>query len=194
MPALVPTEYYGQITWLGKTDDRDATLTSVACNGIDLTYEGIVGEARSGLTRPSCSRLTSQYPRGTEIRNVRQLSVLSAEELADIARALDLEQIDPAWLGASMVVAGLPDFTHVPPSSRLQADNGATLVVDMENRPCTLAAREVERAHPGHGIGFKPAARGKRGVTAWVEHPGRLQLGDRLRLHIPDQRAWQARA
>jgi MOSC domain-containing protein YiiM len=33
---------------------------------------------------------------------------------------------------------------------------------------------------------------GKRGVTAWVERPGDLVLGDVLRLHCPEQRAWQA--
>ncbi|UWQ13394.1 MOSC domain-containing protein [Aliiroseovarius sp. M344] len=191
MPALIPTDHYATITWLGKTADRDATLTSVACDTVELTYEGVVGEARSGLTRSSCPRVTSQYPLGTEIRNVRQLSVLSAEELAEIAADLKLEALDPTWLGASMVLAGLPDFTHLPPSARLQADSGAVLVVDMENQPCNFVSREVERARPGHGIGFKPAAKGKRGVTAWVEHPGVLKLGDQLRLHLPGQRAWQ---
>lgn len=191
MPALIPTDHRATITWLGKTADRDATLTSVACDAVELNYEGIIGEARSGITRSSCPRVTNQYPLDTEIRNVRQISVLSAEELAEIASALDLDQIDPAWLGASMVVEGLPDFTHLPPSARLQADNGAALVVDMENRPCNYVSRELERVRPGHGLGFKPAAKGRRGVTVWVEHPGTLKLGDQLRLYIPGQRAWQ---
>jgi len=34
------------------------------------------------------------------------------------------------------------------------------------------------------------AAKGRRGVTAWVEREGRLAVGDALRLHIPDQPAW----
>lgn len=191
MPALNPTNHFATITWLGKTADREATLTSVACDELELTFAGIQGEARSGLTRPSCVRVKSQYPEDTEIRNTRQISVLSAEELADIAATLDLDALDPQWLGASMVVEGLPDFTHLPPSSRLQVENGATLVVDMENRPCNLVSREVETERPGHGIRFKPAAKGKRGVTCWVEHPGTVRVGDRLRLHIPDQRQWQ---
>ena len=44
---------------------------------------------------------------------------------------------------------------------------------------------------PGHGKAFKPAAHGRRGVTAWVEREGPLTLGDELRLHVPDQRNWQ---
>ena len=191
MPALIPTDHYATITWLGKTPDREATLTSVECDTVELTFEGITGEARSGVTRASCERVISQHPVGTEIMNVRQLSVLAAEEIAEIAEDLDLEEIDPQWLGASIVVSGLPDFTHLPPSARLQAESGATLVVDMENQPCNLVSREVERERPGHGIGFKPAAKGKRGITAWVERPGKLKIGDQLRLHIPAQRAWQ---
>lgn len=148
--------------------------------------------ATRGLTRPSCVRVTAQHPKGTEIRNVRQLTLVGAEELATIGAEIGLPDMDPGWLGASVVIAGLPDFTHLPPSARLQADSGATLVVDMLNEPCGLPGKEIEAAHPGHGKAFRRAAEGRRGVTAWVERPGLLKLGDTLRLHIPRQRAWQA--
>ena len=98
--------------------------------------------------------------------------------------------LDPALLGATLVLEGIPDFSRVPPSSRLQAPNGTTLIVDMENRPCHLPAREIEGERPGMGRAFKPAAQGRRGVTAWVERPGRLALGDEMVLHVPDQPAW----
>ncbi len=191
MPALVPTDYYGRITWLGRTRSRADTLASVACARVDLTYAGITGEARSGLTRPSCARMRNQYPVGTDIRNVRQLSILSAEELAGIAQAMGLDDLNPEWVGASMVLSGLPDFTHVPPSSRLVAENGTALTIDMENRPCHFPGQEIERHLPGKGTAFKTAAQDRRGVTAWVEREGSLQIGERLRLHVPLQRAWQ---
>ncbi|MEO1641296.1 MAG: MOSC domain-containing protein [Pseudomonadota bacterium] len=190
MPALKPTDYTGTITWIGRVADRDAALQSASLDGAELTFAGIPGEAHGGLTRPSCSRVVSQHPRGTEISNVRQLSILSAEELAEIAADCGLEALDPALVGASMVVSGIPDFTHLPPSSRLQLPDGATLVVDMENRPCHLPAKLINAAHTGAGDRFKAAAKGKRGVTAWVEREGRAQVGDSVRLHIPDQRAW----
>ncbi len=155
-----------------------------------LSFEGMVGEVHAGLTRASCSRVIAQYPKGTEIRNTRQVSVVSAEELQLIADDLGLEMLDPRWVGASIVVEGIPDFTHVPPSSRLQAEGGATLTVDMQNRPCSLVARTIEEARPSHGRAFTSAARGRRGVTAWVEREGVLKLGGTLRLHIPDQRPW----
>ena len=191
MPALVPTEITGTIVWIGRVADRDAALASTGMDEAQLTFAGIPGEAHRGLTRPSCSRVTSQHPRGTEIRNVRQLSVVSAEELAQIAAACGLDRLNPALIGASLMISGIPDFTHLPPSSRLQMPDGATLVVDMENRPCHLPAKPINAAHPGAGDRFKTAAKGKRGITAWVEREGMMRVGDSVRLHVPDQRAWQ---
>lgn len=190
MPALVETAHIATITWLGLVGDRVAALPSRPVEALELTFDGPLGEAHAGMTRPSCSRVLGLYPRGTPIRNTRQLSVLSAEELAAIAADMGLPSLDPALVGATLVLTGLPDFSHLPPSSRLLADSGACLTVDMENRPCTLPARPIETAHPGYGKGFKPAAKGRRGVTAWVEAEGRIALGDRLRLFVPDQPAW----
>ena len=198
MPALIPTAFEGVISWLGVVRADLGVLPSQPEAEVFASFAGAAGEVHGGLTRASCSRVTGQYPRGTDIRNVRQFSVLSAEELALIAKDMGLEGLDPSLLGASLVIAGIPDFTHLPPSSRLQFDGGATLVVDMENRPCTLPAKEIEAVHPGFGKRFKPAAAGLRGVTAWVEREGVLRLGATVRLHVPDQRAWdylpQARA
>ena len=193
MPALVPTAHRATVTWLGvvETEDRTALLAAPA-EALMLTFEGLAESVHGGATRPSCSRVTAQYPKGTEIRNVRQLSILSAEELAEIAAALGIEAVDPARLGASLVIEGIPDFTHVPPSSRLQAPSGATLTVDMENQPCQFPARSLATVHGDAAKGFKAAAQGRRGVTAWVEREGRIALGDTLVLHVPAQRPWQA--
>lgn len=190
MPALKPTDHICRVTWIGLVPNPPIGIASRETAKLELGFEGPVGDSHSGLTRPSCSRVTSQHPKGTEIANVRQLSVVSDEELAGIAAEMGLDEIDPRWVGATLVVEGIPEFTHLPPSSRLQAEDGTTLVVDMENRPCHLPAREIETVHPGQGKAFKAAAKHRRGVTAWVERPGALQVGDALRLHIPDQPVW----
>ena len=190
MPALIPTKFEGVIAWLGLVRADLGVLPSQTETEVFASFAGVAGEMHGGVTRASCSRVTRQYPRGTEIRNVRQFSVLSAEELALIAQGMGLAVLNPALLGASLVISGIPDFTHLPPSSRLQFDGGATLVVDMENRPCTLPAKEIEAVHPGLGKRFKPAATDRRGVTAWVEREGVLRVGAKVRLHVPDQRAW----
>lgn len=191
MPALMPTEYTARITWLGRVVAENGTMRSEPLDEAMAVFGGFVGESHFGVTRPSCVRVRSQHKQGTTINNVRQLSVMSAEEIADIAEKMGLEDIDPTLLGASLILEGIADFTHVPPSSRLQsATTGATLMVDMVNRPCVLPGREIEMEHEGFGAKFKPAAVGKRGVTASVEREGLLEIGDVMRLHIPDQRSW----
>ncbi len=190
MPALKATDFAGRVTWLGTVPEEGGGIRSTAREALALGWEGAPGERHSGVTRPSCSRVAHMHPRGTEIRNARQLSILAAEDLADIAARMGLASLAPEWLGASLVLEGLPDLSHLPPSSRLQGGDGVTLVVDMENRPCQLPAREIEAEHPGAGRAFRAAAKGRRGVTAWVERPGRLALGDSLRLFVPDQPLW----
>lgn len=190
MPALKPTSFTGQVVWLGRVIDAETTLRSETLKEVHLGFAGIDGECHGGLTRPACVRTKAQYPQGTEIRNVRQLTILSQEELDLIAADMGLDSVDPAWLGASMVVEGIPDFSHVPPSSRLQAASGASLTVDMENRPCIYPGREIEKDRKGFGPRFKPAAENRRGVTAWVEREGPVALGDSITVHVPDQPIW----
>lgn len=191
MPELIPTDHYAKIVWMGKVPQERPDIRSQAVQEAFASYAGFEGDYHAGLTRKSCVRVKSQHPEGTEIRNVRQFSIVSAEELATIAAVIGLETLDPVLLGASIVVEGIDDFTHVPPNARLQAANGTTIVVDMQNGPCNLPAREIEKNAPGHGKGFKAAAKDRRGVCAWVEREGQLKVGDTLRLHVPGQRVWK---
>ena len=191
MSCLLKSEYSGTITWLGRVLRPEDSIRSEALNAVETTFDGIVGESHSGATRPSCLRVTMLHPKSTEIRNTRQLSILSAEENAEIAASIGLEQLDPSWLGASIVISGVPDFTHIPPGSRLQTAAGTTLTVDLENAPCNWPAKEIEADRPGHGKAFRSAAKGRRGITAWVERPGPLSIGDTVNLFIPTQRIWQ---
>ena len=190
MPVLKPTDFIGRIVWLGLVRDRSAQLEAEAVAELTATFAGPVGEDHGGLTRPSCSRVVAQYPKGTTIRNTRQFTILSVEELAATAAKMGLERLDPALVGATMVIEGIPDLSHLPPSSRLQGPDGATLVVDIENRSCQLPAKPIEARHAGFGAKYKSAASGRRGLTAWVEREGVFRLNDAIRLHIPDQPIW----
>ena len=105
MSCLVKSEHIGVITWLGSVVAPQDNIRSEALNTAEATFDGIVGESHSGATRPSCVRVTMLHPKNTEIRNTRQLSILSAEEIAEIAAGIGLGQLDPSWLGASIVIA-----------------------------------------------------------------------------------------
>lgn len=165
-------------------------ITSVETDSVNVSFAGIEGESHSGLTRESCVRVSGQYPRGTVIRNVRQVTIVSVEELALIAQRMQIGDIKPAWLGANICVSGIPDLTIVPPSSRLIFSGGVSLVVDMENEPCKYPAQIIGQYYPGQGSSFVKHAMEKRGVTAWVEKEGVLRTTDTVALHIPKQRTY----
>lgn len=185
-----PTEFVATITWLGKVPLNRPDIRSEPVQQVRATFAGFEDDFHGGLTRGACVRVKNRHEKDTEIRNTRQLSILSAEEMAVIAQEMELEDLDPTLLGVSIVLEGIPDLTFVPPASRLQSTNGTTIVVDVENGPCNFPAQQIEKDAPGHGKAFKAAARGRRGVTAWVEREGGLAVGDTLRLFIPDQPAW----
>ena len=190
MSILRPTAFRGRVVYLGVVLDRAETLRSTPRRSLNLTFDGAEGECHGGRTRPSCSRVKLQYERGTEIANARQLSMLSAEELAATAAELGVDRIAPEWTGANIVFEGLPDFTLIPPSSRLIFESGASIASDMENGPCKFVAEEIEREHPGRGLAFPAKAMNRRGVCGWVERPGAVELGMTATLHIPPQRLW----
>lgn len=190
MPILSPTDIHGRVVWLGLVADRQVSLRADPVERVEAGFEGFAGECHGGLTRPSCSRVAAQYPKGTEIRNARQVSILSAEELAGIAETMGMEDLPPAWIGANLVLEGIPDLTLLPPASRLVFASGASVVVDMENGPCQFPAQEIEAERPGFGKAFKPAAEGRRGLVGWVERPGPIALGDAVRLHVPPLRLY----
>jgi len=191
---LTPTGLHAKVHGLLIDPDRATGLESEPRTAVDLDWTGIVGEAHGGLTRPACSRVAGQYPRGTEIRNVRQVTAVSVEQLEQIRAAMDAPELRPEWLGANLVLEGIEDLSALPPSSRLIGPDGAALVVDMENAPCRLPAKVIERHLPGIGERFPKAALGRRGVTLWVERPGRIGVGDALRLHLPPPVRWHAPA
>ena len=118
MPALLPTDFSAKITWLGRVADREASLRSERLTQVHATYAGVEGEEHGGLTRASCSRVISQYPKGTDIRNVRQFSILSAEELADIAAEIGVmhlnDEIDAIIWCAARNTFILPEDKRVP--------------------------------------------------------------------------------
>ncbi len=190
MSTLQRTDYVGTVEWLGQSDGATETLRSEGLDTLDLGFHGLSGARHEGENRESCVRVSNLYTEGTQIRNVRQLTILSGEEMDAIAADMGLDTLDPRPVGVNIVLRGIPDFTHLPPNSRLQGPSGVTLTIDLENLPCVYPAKEIESDNPGHGKAFLTAAKGRRGVTAWVERPGALKRGDTLQLFVPAQRAW----
>ncbi|MBT6204621.1 MAG: MOSC domain-containing protein [Alphaproteobacteria bacterium] len=174
-------------------NDVDDIASASATGVVDVTYEGFPGERHTGLTRACCVRFTDIYVEGKEIRNTRQLSIISQEEMALVAQGMGVDRLEPEWLGANLLIAGIPDFTLLPPSSRLLFSQGLSLVIDMENEPCGYPAKQIRKVHGAKALTFVKHAKHRRGVTAWVEQEGKIAEGDSFRVFIPKQPAWPGR-
>ena len=187
---LTKLGFEGQVETLLANPDRDTGLEKQKVAAARFLFTGMAGDCHGGLTRKSDSRMLKQYKRGTEVRNSRQLSILSAEELAEVAERMGIPAVKPEWVGANMVLRGVPDLTLLPPSTRLQFPSGAMLVVDAENHPCRYPADIIAKHHPEQKKGFVAAAMHKRGVVGWVEAEGEIRTGDRVTIWILPQRIY----
>jgi hypothetical protein len=190
LSVVLKLKFVGRVEQLLAAANRDDGFEKQKRQSLSLLLSGPEGDCHTGLTRLSDSRTLQTYKPNTVIRNVRQLSIISSEEMVEVAKALDLPEMNPSWLGANLVTSGIPDLTLLPPSSRLQFPSGATLVVDTENLPCRQVADVISNSYPEKGSMFVKAATHKRGVTAWVEREGLVSVGDTITVFIPPQRIY----
>ncbi|WP_420962676.1 MOSC domain-containing protein [Brucella sp. IR073] len=162
-----------------------------AKDALELTFEGARGDYHAGLTRKSGGR-EPWYPRGTEIRNERQLSLVAPDELAAIAAGLGIAEVRPEWIGANMLIEGIPSFSMLPPRTLLFFEGGVTLKVDGQNGPCKIAGKRLaENAGVADvtavSLEFVRVAKRLRGLVVWVEKPGTVKAGEKVEARVPEQ-------
>jgi MOSC domain-containing protein YiiM len=162
-----------------------------ATEDLRLGFEGIEGDYHAGQTRRSGGR-EPWYPRGTEVRNERQLSIVAADELAAIADGMGIAEVKPEWIGANLLIEGVPRLSMLPSGTTLFFRGGVTLKVDAQNGPCRFSGRSVAE-HAGMtdqeagSLLFPKVARRLRGLVAWVEKPGVIASGEEVTVRIPEQ-------
>jgi hypothetical protein len=165
------------------------TFVSEPLDVLTLTYEGIPGDRHSGLYRESGPR-EPWYPRGTPMRNERQLSILSAEENAEVAATMGIAELKPEWIGGNLLLSGVPHLSALPPRSILWFPSGAAVRIDGDNGPCKKSGASIASNIPGRPdleLGFVKAAKHKRGVLGWVEREGEVRAGDVVRIRVWEQ-------
>ena len=146
-----------------------------------LTLDGIEGDAHAGRTQRTGAREPA-FRRGTTVANTRQLSLVSVEELSDIASRLGIAYIDPAWVAANIATEGAGPITQLPPGTLLRLSSGASIYIAELNSPCRVAGRLIAQhvAYAGDASDFVAQAKGRRGVVGFVYALGTLQVGDEL--------------
>lgn len=164
-----------------------AYLVSTPVSAVRVTLEGFEGDRHAGFTRHADNR-TPFYPRGTVIGNSRQVSIVSVEELTAMAAALGVPRIEAAWIGANLVIEGVPHLSKLPATIRFFFPEEATLLITAENHPCIFPGKQLQARYPdlpGLARAFPKHARGMRGLVAWVERPGMIHTGDAVRIEDP---------
>ena len=163
---------------------------------LELGFDGIAGDFHAGFTRRSGGR-EPWYGRGTEMRNERQLSIVAADELAAIAQGMGIAEVRPEWIGANLVLDGLPHLSMLPAGTLLFFAGGVTIKVDSQNGPCRLAGRSVAKRAgmadvEAGALLFPKVAKRLRGLVAWVEKPGTVKPGEAVSARLPEQWIYRA--
>ena len=172
--------------YLGLAEDHFITTPQ---QEVTVNFGGFEGDKHASLTMRSNSR-TPRYPRDTMIRNSRQVTLLSVEELASLSTDLEVAEIRPEWLGGNMLVSGIPMLTQLPRGTRLYFPKRASLVVEGPNLPCKGPGKVIQGNYPEKDNlveAFVRVALKRRGIVAWVERPGRITAGDLFEAVLPEK-------
>lgn len=167
--------------------NQPGTIASTAVETLELTLDGVVGDRHYGSLKLSDSR-TPWYTRGTSIRNYRQVSIISQEELDAIAAKMGIPRILPEWLGANLLLSGIPRLTQLPPSTRIFFGEECVVAIDGENLPCKYPAAIIQENYPdipGLDAAFPKLGLHLRGVVGWVERAGLVRTGDNCKVLVP---------
>lgn len=162
--------------------DQTGSFVTRRIPEVELEFGGIPGDRHFGMTFPADVR-QPMYPKGTEILNRRQITILAQEECSEIANKLGIETVLPEWLGANMMVSGFPNLTSLTLGSRILFDNGVGLICMGENQPCTFPGEIIQKQYenrPKLAIDFVKAAYKRRGIVCAVERPGHIKQGDQV--------------
>src|SRR5690606_34555362 len=122
-------------------------------------------------------------------RNERQLSIVAPDELATVAERMGIKGIAPEWIGANLLIEGVPRLSMLPSGTMMFFKNGVTLKIDGQNAPCRVAGRALaERAGMADieagSLLFPKVARRLRGLVAWVEKPGVVEAGEEVSVRV----------
>ena len=185
---IVPArKRHGEVTGLFsalKTGFQTAPVSQLA-----LTHEGIEGDRHGGLLRKSNAR-EPWYEKGTEMRNEQQISLLDADELAAVARDMDIDRLEPEWIGCNILLKGIPRFSLLPPRTLLMFEGGVTIRVDGDRGPCRISGRSIASRFEGRQdleFAFPKTAKYRRGLVGWVEVAGTLERGEKVVARIWEQ-------
>lgn len=161
--------------WLaGATDDEGG----VDRQAIQANLDGLEGDRHYGFVKPADARDVG-IKRGTPVRNWRQWSAVSVEELKVIAEKLSVSHVKPEWLMANICFSGMEELSKISGGAKILFPSGAILHVECENAPCIGPGKQIQKhfqqLSPSQ---FPKLAAGLRGIVGVVYCAGVINVGD----------------
>lgn len=161
---------------------------------IRILDNGLEGDKHAGWLRGADAR-AKHFTKGTKIWNSRQVSIVSEEELKEIAVMMHIPEIKPERLGANICLRGIPRLTLLPPGSKIfitsyYGGDDVGFQVTALNKPCIGPGKVIQANYQdkiGLEVLFPKAAHNKRGVVAVVEKSGYIKEGSSVLVWVPDQ-------
>lgn len=164
---------------------------------LTVMWDGIINDkhtSRTSITRTQDSS-ENNVPKGTEILNLRQISIISKEEQEEVAKRLGIEKFNYEDLRPNIVINGIPNLTNLPAGTRIQFPEFTLLYVTGENYPCIVSGTRVEQSNIEiSNLKFKypKEAMHLRGILAIVLRPGFIRKGDKIKVTIPPQYIYES--
>lgn len=119
--------------------------------------------------------------KGQVVPNLRTITVLGVEAVMGAAERLGIDPIPPGGLGENLLIEGLGDLSEVGPGDHIQvlSEDGegepkVILEVYKQNDPCNSTQFY-------HKMMVKELY-GRRGLLCTVVKPGRVSVGDKVRI------------
>lgn len=145
----------GCVEWIGVRPARQENLVVVP--SVDATITGLSGDRFSGGTKAK-----------------RQITLIQQEHLEAIMSILGLEALDPGLVRRNIVVSGI----NLQALKDQHFKIGEAVLYGTGN--CPPCSRMEENLGPG---GYC-AMRGHGGITAYVDQPGKISVGDSVTLEV----------
>lgn len=153
-----------------------------------LDWDGIREDRHYGRIKFAGVREEYMH-KGEEMLNLRQISIVSKEELNVIAENLKIDHIEAEDLGANILIEGIKNFTEIPFGSVMKFKYGTVLLLTGDNFPCILPGKELSKREENHLIAsqFAKKAMHLRGQTALILKSGIIKRNDNIEIVIPKE-------
>ncbi len=173
--------------------DKSLGLAKIRKEFVVFKLDGIEGDKHAGFIKNADVR-DKPIPKHVgearvQVRNWRQWSAVSVEENQKIANEIQVEKIEPEWLGANLNFSGIQRLSLIPKGSTIWFPEDTVLTVEGQNQPCVWPGQEIAKHYTEvdqvhFPSKFVKAAMSRRGLVGTVYRAGVARVGDEIKVQI----------